>query len=284
MKPNRMLRWYPRAWRERYGDELLALLQDTVDEGRPTWRLRLSVAWGGLRERGHQWRVAAVAAVKRPDWSFRWSLALIAGLVVAVLPFDLTESSPPARAGRAAVALDAVLATVALTGVVMLAGAIAALPALVRFLRAGGWAKVRRRVGWAMGATVLAVAALTGLTIVCRSHTIAQLDGSWIWLADLVATGLAVAVAIGLWATAAAAAARHLTLTPRARATQLLFGAMTPPAVMAMIVTTSIWWWAVHSSALVLVVALVNVPTASVAAQIRIKLAIREGKRLRSAR
>ena len=56
MKPARLLRWYPRAWRERYGEELLALIQDTLDEGRPTWRLRLSVAWGGLRERGHQAR------------------------------------------------------------------------------------------------------------------------------------------------------------------------------------------------------------------------------------
>jgi hypothetical protein len=58
MKPARLLRWYPRAWRERYGEELLALIQDTLDEGRPTWRLRFSVAWGGLRERGHQTRGA----------------------------------------------------------------------------------------------------------------------------------------------------------------------------------------------------------------------------------
>ena len=43
MKPARLLRWYPRAWREQYGEELLALIQDTLDEGRPTWRLRLGV-------------------------------------------------------------------------------------------------------------------------------------------------------------------------------------------------------------------------------------------------
>jgi hypothetical protein len=33
MKPASLLRWYPRAWRERYGEELLALVQDTLDEG-----------------------------------------------------------------------------------------------------------------------------------------------------------------------------------------------------------------------------------------------------------
>jgi hypothetical protein len=51
MKPANLLRWYPRAWRERYGGELAALIQDNLDEGRPAWRLRLSVIGGGLRER-----------------------------------------------------------------------------------------------------------------------------------------------------------------------------------------------------------------------------------------
>ena len=35
MKPASLLRWYPRAWRERYGGELAALIQDNLDEGRP---------------------------------------------------------------------------------------------------------------------------------------------------------------------------------------------------------------------------------------------------------
>jgi hypothetical protein len=37
MKPASLLRWYPRAWRERYGGELAALIQDNLDEGRPAW-------------------------------------------------------------------------------------------------------------------------------------------------------------------------------------------------------------------------------------------------------
>jgi hypothetical protein len=44
MKPSSLLRWYPRAWRDRYGEELLALIQDTLDEGHPAWRLSLGVA------------------------------------------------------------------------------------------------------------------------------------------------------------------------------------------------------------------------------------------------
>jgi hypothetical protein len=40
----RLLRWYPRAWRERYGDEFLATVEDISGGGPPTARLRLSVA------------------------------------------------------------------------------------------------------------------------------------------------------------------------------------------------------------------------------------------------
>ena len=40
MKPASLLRWYPRVWRERYGSELVALIQDNLNEGRPAWRLR----------------------------------------------------------------------------------------------------------------------------------------------------------------------------------------------------------------------------------------------------
>jgi hypothetical protein len=69
---SREFRWYPRAWRERYGEELLALIQDTLDEGRPTWRLRLSVARGGLRERAHQAGHPSKATIKRLDVAARW--------------------------------------------------------------------------------------------------------------------------------------------------------------------------------------------------------------------
>ncbi len=30
------------------------MVEDTLDGGRPTLRLRISVAWGGLRERRHR--------------------------------------------------------------------------------------------------------------------------------------------------------------------------------------------------------------------------------------
>jgi hypothetical protein len=108
MKPANLLRWYPRAWRERYGEELLALIQDTVGEGRPTWRLRLGVIGGGLRERAHQARPGAKAAGKWLTGHDRWWGLFVAGLVLATLPEALTRSPAQARGWQAA-AVDGVL-------------------------------------------------------------------------------------------------------------------------------------------------------------------------------
>src|SRR5580704_9756359 len=105
----------PRAWRDRYGEELLALIQDTLDEGHPAWRLRLGVAWGGVRERGRQARCAATASVRRRVGPERWGTALVAGLVCAVVPGQLASAPFPARAWQA-VALGALLTAVAVAG------------------------------------------------------------------------------------------------------------------------------------------------------------------------
>ncbi len=283
MKPARLLRWYPRAWRERYGEELLALIQDTADEGRPTWWLRLSVAWGGLRERAHQARHPSKATIKRLDVAFRWLTMFVAGAIIALLPGYLRSSPPPARAGPATVALDILLAVVALTGAVVLADGLAALPALVRFLQAGGWPKIRRRVAWAAGATVAAGGGLAGLALFSGSRSLTQLNASLSYSLGLLATALALAIAIGLWASAAAATAKHITLVPRARAAQLLLGEVTSTAVSAMVVANAVWLSVTQASVMELLVALLVLTLVSMSAPNRILRAVRRGRRLRSA-
>jgi hypothetical protein len=282
MKPASLLHWYPRAWRERYGEELLALIQDTLDEGRPTWRLRLGVAWGGLRERSRQARHAGRAAVKRLARPDQWAQLFVVGTIVTFLPENLSESPSPARGWQAVAAFDAVLAAVALTGAVVLACGLAALPALVRFLRAGGWPKIARRVTWAAGATVIAGGGLAGLVLLQGSLSPAQLDASWPYAAGFLATGLAMTAAIGLWALAAKATARHLTLAPRARTVQLMLVAVTPIAVTVVLVALN-FWWAATQSPVWLVGALVLVGAASANAWLRIPPAVRKGRRLRAA-
>jgi hypothetical protein len=282
MKPANLLRWYPRAWRERYGQELLALIQDTLDEGRPTWRLRLGVIGGGLRERVHQaGRAARAAAVKRRASGNLGGTMLIAGSIIAVLPENLSQSPPPARGWEAVAAFDAVLAAVALTGAVVLASALLALPALVRFLRAGGWPKIRRRIAWAAGATAVAGGALASLILMSGARSPAQLDASSAYLAGWLATGVAAAAAILLWTIAATATARRLALRPRVRAVQLVLGAVA--VIMVTVVLAALTcWWSVTQAPPWLFAGVVMLALASVDAWVRLPRAIRRGRRLRA--
>ena len=45
---DKLMRWYPPAWRDRYGEEMTALLGDLHGMSRMSLRSRLSVAKAGL--------------------------------------------------------------------------------------------------------------------------------------------------------------------------------------------------------------------------------------------
>ena len=279
MKPARLLRWYPRAWRERYGEELLALIQDTLDEGRPTWRLRLGVIWGGLRERAHQAVRAGKAAVKRA--ASRWLTIFVAGMIFGNLPQNLKKSLPPARAWQATAAFD-VLAAVAAHGRGGSGQRPGGLPAAFRFLRAGGWPKIRRRVAWAAGATGLPAARWLALSLALRS--LPKLSWTSRWPASaFTATALALVVAIGLWAAAVTATAKHLKLAPRARAVELVLGAVISTAVSVMVAASIIWLSAAQASVPWLLVGIGQLVLLSTYAPWRIERAARKGRRLRTA-
>jgi hypothetical protein len=50
-----MLRWYPAAWRRRYGEELMAMLDDTYGDDELPLRVRISLIRSGLRQRVRRW-------------------------------------------------------------------------------------------------------------------------------------------------------------------------------------------------------------------------------------
>ena len=234
----RLLRWYPRAWRERYGEEFLAMVEDTLEGARPGWRLRLGLAWAGLREHGRRARRAGLAAgnaVTGPQ-------PLVApAFIVASFPHALKASPAAARAWQATAALGILTAIVVFAGAAVLASGLAAGPALVRFLRAGGWPQIRRRVAWAAGATMIAAAVLAWLVTIAGSMTYAQMNGSWAYAAGLIAATLAVMVAFRLWAAAAAATARRLDRDLRVRAAAKMLAAIAAIAVSTMIALYVIW-------------------------------------------
>lgn len=84
-----LLLWYPRGWRDRYGDEFAELLIAEQGEQGPSWRRALNVAATGLRARlagaglaGHP--LDAVAATRAGLAMFA-SCAAVSGLVGVVM-------------------------------------------------------------------------------------------------------------------------------------------------------------------------------------------------------
>ena len=281
MKAARLLRWYPRAWRERYGEELLALIQDTLDEGRPTWRLRLGVVRGGLRERVHQAVRAGTAAAKRTSTGLL--ITVVAAMILGSLPWDLKASLPPARAWQKTAAFDALVGAFAVTGVVVLASGLVAAPAFIAFLREGGWQQIRRRVAWAAGATVAAGGGLAGLFLAERSMSSAQVNHSWAYAIGVVATTAALVVASGLWASAVMATAKRLKLATRARAAQPLLAAVTLTAAQLILPANLILLAAAQSSLPWLVVGVTDLALVGFVTPRFIGRAVRQSRRLRVA-
>ncbi len=285
----KLLRWYPRAWRERYGEEFLAMVEDTLDGQRPTLRLRVDVAWGGLRERARgQARACGRTAVAALRVAFgrridQWWAFLMAGWILASLPAEFGVSLPAATAGLATGILDGEAAIAAVLAAVVLARGVIALPAFGRFLRAGGWPDVRRRVAWAAAATAGALGALVGLILVPGPMTFAQWNQSPTYALGVLVTALLVSVAIWLWTRAVAVVAGQLDLPPRARASERMLTVAATGTIRLALSFFILWLAAVQSSALMLIFGLSGIATFGVTQPIQLRRALRSGRRRRSA-
>ena len=280
----RLLRWYPRAWRERYGDEFLATVEDVLDGRTPTLRLRLSVAWAGLRERGHQVRRTGRrlhAGRNGANWPL---LRPAAGYILALLPLDLRASAPPARGWQVTSALNAELGFAAFAVAVIVASALLAVPAFGRFLRAGGWPRIRRRVGWAAAVTVAAGGALCWIVIASAARTFdQQLNVPFNLFLGIIVAGALFAVVLGLWADAAKRTARNLGLSHRVRATETVLVAVSATAAFMMVSASMLFTAAIQSSAAQLLVCIAGSAAWAFLATRNLRRAVRKGRRLWSA-
>ena len=104
-RARRLLLWYPRAWRARYGDEFAELLAAELTELGPCWPRSANVAVSGLRVRlagagltGHPLDAAAAARAGLAMVAACGAAACLAGAVMwAQLAIGLQWSVPPDR-------------------------------------------------------------------------------------------------------------------------------------------------------------------------------------------
>jgi hypothetical protein len=217
-----LLHVYPRAWRERYGDELVALL-----EAEPlTWRVRLNVIGAGIRERLR----GSGPAELRVLWA--WSLFVIGGMAFQKTSEHWQSVVPGTDRAIPTAAFDIVQGAAIVGSAAVVIGVALVFPAFIHDLRSGGWTAVRRPIVVASAATVIACCALIAVAV---HH-------------DVVAASVFIAaalVSLFAWTHAASVAARRL---PRLRAHRYL-ARFVGATMLVMTVAAAVWFGAVSAHA-----------------------------------
>ena len=247
----RILRWYPPVWRDRYGDELVALLEDTYGGTPPPRRARLGLVRAALVERLRQ---AGLSGGDPADqvrsgsvmvlWA--WAAFVVAGAGFAKFAEHWDAATPPAARRLPADAYGAVQWAAGVGAAAVAVAIVVTLPALIRFLGDGGWRQIRRPVGRA--AIVAAATAVATVGLVAWAHHIgpAQRNGPLVPYAGAGALwALMVVASIGTCTAAATSAARRLRLDRRVTVALGVLALLAALAMVAIAVGTLVWWGAV---------------------------------------
>jgi hypothetical protein len=254
---SRLLRWYPAPWRDRYGDEMVALMSDDLEGRSPSFGYRLRVMGAGVRERARRAGVAgadASAAERTRSGSLivlvAWSAFVLAGAGFAKESEHFVNALHPNARVLPQMAYDVVVALGCLGTGLVLAGALIAVPSFGRYLRNGGWSSMRRRLVVALSLTVATTVAIVPLAawahrlnVVQRNGGLAVYSGAFLgWAVLVVATLVA-------WTVVAVAAARRTQLSARVLKVESSFAVLLAGVMAALTVATGVWWWAMATRA-----------------------------------
>jgi len=263
----RLVRFYPPSWRERYGEELAHLIVESSGDRVP-WRVQVDVMRGGVRER---MRRAGVSTDGAPEDRVRggvllvlcgWTLFVIAGVAVQKLS-EHWQDLTPAGDRPLPHAAFAVLVTGAVCGAILvLAGIALVLPRL----RTLGWRPSRRAAVVALALTGLGVATMGAVVAWAHGLTPAQRNGHDIaYVVALLAGAALCAASLLAWTAAAVSIARRLELRPATLRAETRLAVGVTAAMAVMTAATVVWWAAlgdrVDSLELILATALMVLGT-----------------------
>jgi hypothetical protein len=241
---HRLLRLFPPAWRERYGEELADLIVESSG-GRVPWRTRLDVIGAAGRERLRGAGLGDVAPHEQARGGAllvlcAWALFVIAGSGVQKLSEHWQNLTPAADRALPRAAFAVLVCGAVCGAVLVLAGLALALPAL----RQLGGRAIRRATRPALVVTGAALAATAGLMAWAHGLTPPQRDGADTGYAiAFVAWAALCAACLLAWTAAAVTIARRLALRASTlRAETGLAFAVT--AAMAVTTAASLTWWA----------------------------------------
>lgn len=247
-----LLRWYPPRWRDRYGDEMAALLEDSyATPSDVPLRQRVSLAWSGLGERARSGGV--VGWSQSPDVRLRggwllvlcgWAFYIVAGAIFVKSADHWATQSPPAGHWLATGGFNVVGVAAVVGCLVVLLAALVVVPAFVRFVRSGGWHEVRRPVVIAVASLAASAALFVGF--VAWAHSLNAQDrngGLPIYGWFFIVVSLVFFAAVGSATAAAVAVARRVELSRRV-VWAVGVMAIALVGVMALALVSLVAWWA----------------------------------------
>jgi hypothetical protein len=251
-----LLRAYPPSWRERYGDELVSLIEADSGGAKVSLRVMLDVIGAGLMQRLRSSGLAGdeVPPERRARAGVllvlsSWTMFVVAGLGFAKTAEHWQTITPHADQGVPAAAYDGVLLAAEFGTLAVLLGIVLTARPLVAFLRAGGWQQIHRPVLRALGSTGLTVVVLMGVVNWAHHLTEGQRNGGdRLYAAAFVALVLCGVASIGLWTRTAVVTAGKLALTRTALRRETRLATATAVTMAVMTVSATIWWTSVYGA------------------------------------
>jgi hypothetical protein len=252
----RMLRWYPPAWRARYGDELTALMEDMyTPSGQVPPRARLGLVRAGLVERAREAGLVGTAggpAARVTGGSVlvlcAWGFFVVAGATFGKFTDQWLRGKPTADRALPSASYGLVFVSAVVAAALVVLAAALVVPAFVRLVRAGRWPEVRGPVWRALVAGVVATA-FVGSAFGWARHLSAhdRNGGLAAYGVVFVLVCLTVVVAIALGTAAAVAVARRVELHDRlVRVIGLL--ALGVTTAMVLMFGGVVTWWAAEAT------------------------------------
>jgi hypothetical protein len=246
----RVLRWYPSSWRARYGDELLALLEDRLHESPLTFRMWTSIALSGLRERCYG--AGIVGARSAPATQRRtgalmvlvaWSIMIVGGASLVKTAEHFSAAMPATSRPLAQIAYNTTAVAGAVGTLLVVVAGFVALPGFFRFLRAKRWPQVRVTFVRSLAATAALIVATLALSLWAHSLSSVQRNGADGLYSDaFIVYALLVVIAIGLWTRTGVAVATRIDFTPRELRWESGLALGVCLSSMVVIVGAILWW------------------------------------------
>lgn len=254
---HRLLRFYPAAWRQRYGQELAAVLEAEADGGRITVRTRFDVAKSGIVQRlrdsglhGDDLPPALRARAGLLLVLSSWAAFVVAGIGLQKTSEQWQAAVPRAQQGLPAAAFSIVVVGALIGTLAVLAGVLLVARSVYGLLRAGGWPRIRRPVVRAAVATGVTAVALVACVAWAHQLTFAQRNGGDLrYSAAFVVLGLCGLASIAAWTHAAVSITHALTLTRARLKVETGLAAATTLAMLVMTAAATTWWLSVADAA-----------------------------------